>query len=160
MRTALFPGSFDPVTVGHLDIVRRGVNIFDEVIVAIGENSAKKFLFSMEDRLEMLRLTFAHMDRVRVTSFNTLTVDLAAQEGARFLLRGVRDTADLAYERPIATINKYLNQEMESVFLVSSGDLCDVSSTLVREVIRYGRNPQRLVPDAALSLIKRKYNFE
>ncbi len=160
MRIALFPGSFDPVTTGHLDIVRRGADLFDEVIVAIGENSAKKYLFTMEERLEMLELAFASVDRVRVTSYNTLTVDFAAKEGAKFLLRGVRDAADLAYERPIATINKYLSQDIESVFLVSGGDLSDVSSTLVREVIRYGRNPQGLVPDASLAVIKRKYKYE
>ena len=158
MRKALFPGSFDPVTTGHFDIARRGAELFDEVIVAIGENSAKKYLFSLEERLEMLQLAFAGVERVRVATYNTLTVDFAAQEGAKFLLRGVRDAADLAYERPIATINKYLSDQIESVFLASGGNLSDVSSTLVREVIRYGRNPEGLVPDAALSVITRKFS--
>lgn len=157
MRKALFPGSFDPVTTGHLDIVRRGSAIFDEVIVAIGENSSKKYMFTLEERLEMLRLAFAPLDRVRVESYNTLTVDYAAEQGAKFLLRGVRDAGDLAYERPLATINKYLSKDIESVFLVAGGDLSDVSSTLVREVIRYGRNPEGLVPDASLPVIMRKF---
>lgn len=160
MRKALFPGSFDPVTKGHLDIVRRGSAIFDEVIVAIGENSSKKYMFSMEERLEMLRLAFAPLERVRVESYNTLTVDFAAAQGAKFLLRGVRDAGDLAYERPLATINKYLSKDIESVFLVAGGDLSDVSSTLVREVIRYGRNPEGLVPDASLPVIMRKFERE
>ena len=156
MRKALFPGSFDPVTTGHLDIVRRGAAIFDEVIVALGENSAMNYFFTLEERLEMLRRSFEGVAGVRVESYQILTVEFAREQGARFLLRGVRDAADLAYERPIATINQYLSKEIETVFLVSGGNLSDVSSTLVREVIRYGRNPEGLVPDAALEVIKRK----
>ena len=157
MRKALFPGSFDPVTTGHYDIVCRGAALFDEVIVAVGQNSAKKYMFTLEERLEMLNLAFAGVDGVRVESYNTLTVDFAAEQGAKFLLRGVRDAADLAYERPLATINKYLSEEIESVFLVAEGNLSDISSTLVREVIRYGRNPDGLIPESAMSVITRKF---
>ena len=157
MRKALFPGSFDPVTTGHFDIVCRGARMFDEVIVAIGHNSAKKYLFSLEERLEMLHLAFDQVEGVRVEFYKTLTVDFAASEGAQFLLRGVRDAADLAYERPIATINKYLSKDIETVFLVSSGNLSDISSTLVREVIRYGRNPEGMVPPSTLPVISRKF---
>ena len=105
MRKALFPGSFDPVTFGHLDIVSRGAALFDEVIVALGKNSSKKYMFTLEERLEMLRLTFAGVKGVRVASYDTLTVDFAAEQGAKFLLRGVRGAPDLAYERPLATTN-------------------------------------------------------
>ena len=157
MRKALFPGSFDPVTTGHYDIVCRGAVLFDEVIVAVGQNSAKKYMFTLEERLEMLNLAFEGVKGVRVESYNTLTVDFAAENGAKFLLRGVRDAADLAYERPLATINKYLSKEIESVFLVAEGNLSDISSTLVREVIRYGRNPDGLIPEAAMSVITRKF---
>jgi len=157
MRIALFPGSFDPVTVGHLDIVQRGSELFDEVVVAVGMNSAKKYFFSHEERMEMLNATFAGMDKVRVAEYDILTVDFAKQNGAKFLLRGVRDGNDLAYERPLSTINKYLSPEIETVFLVASGNLSDISSTLVREVIRYGRNPEGLVPEAALSVVARKF---
>lgn len=157
MRIALFPGSFDPVTVGHLDIVQRGAELFDEVVVAVGMNSAKKYFFSHEERMEMLRVTFAEMDNVRVAEYDILTVDFAKENGAKFLLRGVRDGNDLAYERPLSTINKYLSPEIETVFLVASGNLSDVSSTLVREVIRYGRNPEGLVPEAALPVVARKF---
>lgn len=153
MRKALFPGSFDPVTVGHVEIVRRGLALFDEVIVAIGENSAKKYLFSLEERLEMLRLSFAGLSGIRIASYNTLTVDFAREQGAFFLLRGLRDSKDLDYERPISTINHHLDPDMESVFLVSDGQYADISSTLVREVIRYGRNPKGMVPEAALPVI-------
>lgn len=156
MRKALFPGSFDPVTVGHVEIVKRGLALFDEVIVAIGENSAKKYLFTLEERLSMLKASFAGLDGVRVTTYNTLTVDYAKSEGAFFLLRGLRDTKDLDYERPISTINNYLEPQMESVFLVSEGNFADISSTLVREVIRYGRNPKGLVPDGALPIVEAK----
>lgn len=158
MRKALFPGSFDPVTIGHVEIVRRGLALFDEVIVALGENSTKKYMFSLEERLEMLRLAFADEPRIKVSTYNTLTVDYAIEQGAPFLLRGLRDGKDLAYERPLAIINKYLNQKIETVYLVSEGAHSDLSSTLVREVIRYGRNPKGLVPDAALPVIERKQN--
>ena len=156
MRKALFPGSFDPVTIGHVEIVRRGLALFDEIIVALGENSTKKYMFTLEERLEMLRLSFQDEPRIRVTTYNTLTVDFAMEQEAPFLLRGLRDGKDLAYERPLAIINKYLNQHIETVYLVAEGSNSDISSTLVREVIRYGRNPKGLVPDPALPIIERK----
>lgn len=156
MRKALFPGSFDPVTIGHVDIVLRGLAIFDEIIVALGENSSKQYMFSLAERMEMLRLTFQHEPRIRISTYDMLTVDFAMEQEAPFLLRGLRDGKDLAYERPLAIINKYLNQNIETVYLVSEGAHSDLSSTLVREVIRYGRHPKKLVPDAALEVIERK----
>ncbi|MCL4109458.1 UNVERIFIED_CONTAM: hypothetical protein GTU68_037723 [Idotea baltica] len=140
-----------------MDIVQRGTELFDEVVVAVGMNSAKKYFFSHEERMEMLQATFAEMDNVRVAEYDILTVDFAKENGAKFLLRGVRDGNDLAYERPLSTINKYLSPEIETVFLVASGNLSDISSTLVREVIRYGRNPKGLVPEVALPVVARKF---
>ncbi len=156
-RIALFPGSFDPVTRGHVEIVERGIQLFDKIIVALGENSAKKYMFSLEERRRMLELSFAGEERIEVAVYNTLTVDFARTQGARFLLRGLRDGRDLAYERPIAIVNKYLNEEIETVYLVAESSYSDISSTLVREVIKYGRDPEGLLPDAALEVVRQKF---
>jgi pantetheine-phosphate adenylyltransferase len=156
MRKAIFPGSFDPPTLGHTEIVERATALFDEVIVAIGTNSAKNSFFSLAERLEMLRLCFAHNPKIRVTAYEGLTVDFAIAESAHFLLRGLRTGQDLEYERPIALINRHMDQNLETVFLITSGAHSHISSTLVREVIRYGRDAQGLVPDVILGMIHAK----
>lgn len=156
MRTAIFPGSFDPVTLGHTEIVERATALFDRVIVAIGVNSNKTGFFSLEERLEMLNLCFAKMTNVEVQSYSNLTVDYAKSLDAKFLLRGLRTGQDLDYERPIALINRHMDNELETVFLITSGAHSHISSTLVREVIKYGRNVNGLVPNAILPIIQRK----
>jgi pantetheine-phosphate adenylyltransferase len=156
MRKAIFPGSFDPPTLGHTEIVARATALFDEVIVAIGTNSAKSTFFSLEERLEMLRLSFSHLPSVRVASYGNLTVDFAQAQGARFLLRGLRTGQDLDYERPIALINRHMDVHLETVFFITSGEHSHISSTLVREVIRYGRDATGLVPSVILPLIHAK----
>jgi pantetheine-phosphate adenylyltransferase len=156
MRKAIFPGSFDPPTLGHAEIVGRATALFDEVIIAIGTNSAKSTFFTLEERLAMLRLIFEHMPSVRVVAYEGLTVDFAKTEGALFLLRGLRTGQDLDYERPIALINRHMNAQLETIFLITSGAHSHISSTLVREVIRYGRDAAGLVPDAILDMIKAK----
>lgn len=154
MRKALFAGSFDPVTVGHVDLVARAAALFDEIFVAIGKNSAKKYFFSLEQRLEMLQLAFADLGNVSVQAYDGLTVDFARENGAKFLLRGLRSGADLEYERPIALINQFMEPDLETVYLVSDSATAHISSTLVREVIRYGRDATGLVPEAAMSVVK------
>jgi pantetheine-phosphate adenylyltransferase len=156
MRKAIFPGSFDPPTLGHTEIVTRATALFDEVIVAIGTNSAKTTFFTLEERLEMLRISFVSLPNVRVEAYGNLTVDFARAEGARFLLRGLRTGQDLDYERPIALINRHLDPELETIFLITSGEYSHISSTLVREVIRYGRDATGLVPKEILPLIELK----
>ncbi len=156
MRTAIFPGSFDPVTLGHTEIVERATALFDRVIVAIGVNSNKTGFFSLEERLEMLNLCFAKMTNVEVQSYSNLTVDYAKSLDAKFLLRGLRTGQDLDYERPIALINRHMDNELETVFLITSGAHSHISSTLVREVIKYGRNVNGLVPNAILPIIQQK----
>lgn len=156
MRKALFAGSFDPITVGHVDIVLRGAALFDEVIVGIGQNSSKKTMFTMDARLEMLSLAFSGFPNVRILPYDTLTVDFARQVGAGFLLRGLRNGQDLDYERPIALINRHLDAKMETVYLVSDPEVSHVSSTLVREVARYGRSTEGLVPKGVSEVIVRE----
>lgn len=156
MRTAIFPGSFDPVTLGHTEIVERATALFDRVVVAIGVNSNKSGFFSLEERLEMLNLCFASMPNVSVESYSNLTVDYAKEKDAKFLLRGLRTGQDLDYERPIALINRHMDNALETVFLITSGAHSHISSTLVREVIKYGRDVNGLVPDVILPIIRRK----
>ncbi len=158
MAKALFPGSFDPVTIGHEEIVKRGLSFFDEVIVAIGINSQKKYLFTEEERMEMLRRTFAAFDRVKVVSFTGLTVDCAMEHGAPNLLRGIRSYTDLTYEQPTSLINRHLNDQIETVYLHSHPETIHISSTIIREVIRYGGKLEGLVPEEIVDYIKeRKY---
>lgn len=154
---ALFPGSFDPITLGHVEIVERGLSLFDEIVVAVGVNSAKKYLFSEEERLEMLRLCFAHQPCVRVVSFSILTAELARQHGAPFLLRGLRSPQDLAYEQPVSFVNHHLNPALETVFLHSHPATMHISSTIVREVIKYGGDIHGLVPEVLESFIHQRF---
>lgn len=153
MRSALFPGSFDPLTLGHTEIIRRGLRMFDEVVVAIGANSQKQTLLTLEQRLELLRAAFADEPRIAVESYTGLTVDFAQARNAPFLLRGLRGAADLEYEKSIALINRHMAPKVETVFLISSGETSHISSTLVREVIKYGGELRGLVPDETLDLI-------
>ena len=148
-RIALFAGSFDPFTKGHEDIVLRGIKIFDEVVVAIGINSEKsKRYFPVEVMIGKINHTFAaHASQVKVITYsNKLTATLANEQGAQFLLRGVRNSKDLDYESGIAQINKHLNKDLESVFLITNPNLAGVSSTIIREVLKYGGDVSAFLP--------------
>lgn len=138
MKKAIFPGSFDPITLGHEEIVRRASTLFDEIIVAIGINSAKKTTFTADQRKEMIELAFQDLPGVRVEFFEGLTVDFAKAQNCHFLLRGLRNAADLEYERPIALMNQQISGGIETVFLISGPQTSHISSTLVREVLKYG----------------------
>ena len=146
-RIALFPGSFDPFTKGHQDIVLRGLNLFDEVIIAIGYNSGKSNrYFAVDMMLEKIRSTFAGEPNIKVISYSKLTATLAQELGARYLLRGLRNTTDFEYENSIAQVNKHLNTELESVFLITTPELAAISSSIIREVHRYGGDVSGLLP--------------
>lgn len=156
MRKALLAGSFDPLTIGHFEIVDRARDLFDEVIIAIGVNSQKKYMFSLEQRLELLETAFEGMDNVRAASFEGTTLDFAHDLGARFLLRGLRNAQDFEYENTLAQLNRRLTKgELETVFLISSSEYSWVSSTIAREVIRYNKDLEGLIPDSLLPLIKK-----
>ncbi|MDA8685797.1 pantetheine-phosphate adenylyltransferase [Robiginitalea sp.] len=147
MRRAVFPGSFDPITLGHFDIIQRGLGLFDEIIIAIGENSDKTYMFSLEDRKKFIRQTFANEDRIHITSYQGLTVDFCKQVEAQFILRGLRNPGDFEFEKAIAHTNRKLS-EIETVFLLTSSGKSYISSSIVRDVIRNKGDYTLLVPDA------------
>ena len=146
-RIALFPGSFDPFTKGHQNIVLRGLDLFDEVIIAIGYNSGKSNrYFPIEGMIEKIKSTFQGNEKIKVISYSKLTASLASDYGARYLLRGLRNTTDFEYENSIAQVNKHLNADLESVFLITSPELAAISSSIIREVHKYGGDVSDLLP--------------
>lgn len=154
MKKAIFPGSFDPITLGHEEIVRRGATLFDEVIVAIGVNSAKHSAFDAQERVALIHAALADVPNMKVELYEGLTVTFAKQKGCQFLLRGLRNAADLEYERPIALMNRQISGGMETVFLISSGETSHISSTLVREVLKYGGPMEGLLSPAVIHAIQ------
>ena len=146
MKRAIFPGSFDPITLGHYDIIHRGISLFDELVIAIGENADKAYMFSLEDRMRFIRDAFADEPRIRVESYRGLTVDFCKQVGADFILRGLRNPGDFEFEKAIAHTNRRLS-EIETVFLLTSSGKSYISSSIVRDVIRNGGDYTVLVPD-------------
>lgn len=146
-KVALFAGSFDPFTKGHEDIVLRGLRIFDEVIIAIGYNSTKSNrYFPIEKMIEKIEGTFKNYPNIKVLTYSELTAEFARKNNARFLLRGVRNTTDFEYENSISQINKKLNNELESVFLITTPQLAWISSSVIRDVHRYGGDVSEFLP--------------
>ncbi len=145
-KIALFPGSFDPFTKGHEDIVRRGVSLFDEVVIAIGINSKKTRHFSPEFMIDAISSTFADCSQVRVVSYQELTANFAKKLGAKYILRGLRNTTDFEYENTIAQANQHIYNELETVFLITSPNLAYISSTIVRDLHKYGEDVSKFLP--------------
>ena len=146
MKTAIFAGSFDPITRGHEDIVLQALKLFDEIIIAIGVNIDKKYAFPLEKRIKWIENTFAEYPKVKVVSYEGLTVDLCKKMNANFIVRGLRNTTDFEYESIIAEANKKLNPEVETIFLLSDPTLRCVSSTVVRDLIKNGADLTAFIP--------------
>lgn len=147
-RIAVFPGSFDPFTIGHEGIVRRALSLFDEIIIAVGANALKKSYYSLAIRKEMISKVFRDEPRIRVEHYEGLTVDFCIKEGAGYLLRGLRTAADFEFERAIAQVNRALIPQVESVFLLTVPEHTPINSTIVRDIIRSGGDASKFVPSA------------
>lgn len=147
MKRAVFPGSFDPITLGHFDIINRGLQLFDEIIVAIGVNAEKKYMFPLEQRKKFIEEAFKGESKVKVITYEGLTIDLCKKIDAQFILRGLRNPADFEFEKAIAHTNRRMSK-IETVFLLTAAKTSYISSSIVRDVIRNGGDYKLLVPDS------------
>jgi len=145
-KIAIFPGSFDPFTRGHEDIVLRGLKIFDEIVIAIGYNSQKQRHFDVHQMIEHMDKVFSAYDNISIITYNELTAELANRLQAQYLLRGLRNTTDFEYENSISQVNRHINPNIETVFLITSPQFASISSTIIREVHKYGGNVDDFLP--------------
>lgn len=147
-RIAIFPGSFDPITKGHESVVLRALPLFDEIIVAIGENTSKKEYFPLEQRLEWIRKAFENNPKVKVESFSSLLVDYCREKGAKYVVRGLRNSIDFQYERNIALINQELYSDLETIFMLTKPEDTAISSSFVREILSFGGDVTKFIPSS------------
>ncbi len=156
-KIAIYPGSFDPVTNGHLDIIERGLKLFDKIIIAILINPGKQFLFTLEERMQMLEVCLKKFSNVEIDTFNGLTVDYAAQRNAQGILRGLRALSDFEYEFQMALMNRRLNRDVQTVFLMTGMRWIYTSSSIIKEAAQFGGNIKGMVPPLVEKKIKEKY---
>ena len=147
MKIAVFPGSFDPITTGHVQILKRALPLFDKVVVAIGVNSQKKYLFTLEQRLAWLEKVFAGEPKIEIASYEGLTAHFCNKIGAEYLLRGLRNASDFDYEKTISQLNSIVGKKLETVFLISEPTYSHISSTIVREIIKGGGDAAPFLPE-------------
>ncbi|MFA7254831.1 MAG: pantetheine-phosphate adenylyltransferase [Candidatus Omnitrophota bacterium] len=157
-RKAIYPGSFDPVTFGHLDLIERALNLFDELIVVVASNPSKKTLFSAEERVKFLKTALKHQPQVKVESWEGLTVRFAVKENAFTLIRGIRATSDFDYEFQMALTNRKLAPKIDTMFLMPSESHFYLSSRLIKEIAQLGGDVTRYVPAPVAALIKKKFS--
>jgi len=155
MRRAVFPGSFDPLTLGHTDIINRALNLFDEIIIAIGNNTSKNYMFSLDQRVKFIEQTYAGEKKIKVDTYEGLTIEYCKKVKSAFILRGLRNPADFEFEKAIAHTNRKLSK-IETVFLLTSANTSYISSSIVRDVLRYKGNVTGLVPDAVHQIAQLK----
>ena len=152
-RTAIFPGSFDPLTLGHVDVIQRALPLFDHLVIAIGVNADKKYMYSLEERKKIIRDTFRGIPNIEVVHYEGLTVDFCQKIGAQFILRGLRNPADFEFEKAIAHTNRTLS-DIETVFLLTASATSFISSSIVRDVIRNHGDYSKLVPESVMQFTK------
>jgi len=157
-KIAVYPGTFDPVTNGHYDIIQRGLKIFDKLVVAVTTNGSKNPLFPVEERLYMLSETFKDMPNVKIDCFDCLLVDYVAAQGAETILRGLRAVSDFEYEFQMALMNRKLNKSIQTVFLMTGMRWIFISSSIIKEASQFGGDTRKLVPDAVYKKLKEKFN--
>jgi pantetheine-phosphate adenylyltransferase len=159
-RLAICPGSFDPITYGHLDIIERGAKIFDEVIVAVFNNQSKAPLFSVEERMELIKESTRHIPNVTVDSSAGLLIEYADQKNAQVILRGLRAVSDFEYEMQITAMNRKLDNKIETLFMMTNNQYSFLSSSIVKEVAKYKADVMDLVPSVVAEALKKKYNHK
>ena len=145
MKKAIFPGSFDPITIGHLDIVERAIKVFDEIIIAVGDNTNKKYMFPKEKRVEFVKQTFYNYDNVKIESYDGLTVDFCRKNNIEFMIRGLRNPADFEFEKSIALTNREMT-DIETIFFLTSPENSFISSSIVRDLIRNNGDYKLFIP--------------
>lgn len=153
MNIALFPGSFDPVTKAHVDIIKRSLGLFDKLYIGIGDNSSKKGLLSIEQREKMLRAVFENEPKIHVIAYDGLTVEFCKSIGAGYMIRGIRTVSDFEYEKAIAQMNHALAPDIESIFIVSKPGYSSISSTIVRDILRHSGDVSQFIPKEALAYL-------
>ncbi|MCD6179365.1 MAG: pantetheine-phosphate adenylyltransferase [Bacteroidales bacterium] len=153
-KIAIFPGSFDPITCGHASIIKRAIPLFDKIIIAIGVNALKSNYFDLENRIKMIEAVFADSDKIEVQSYTGLTIDFCKKVNAKFLLRGLRTSADFEFERSIGQINKQMNSEIETVFLLTQPEHTALNSSIVRDILRNNGDVSQFIPAEALPFLK------
>ncbi|WP_033541045.1 pantetheine-phosphate adenylyltransferase [Planococcus sp. CAU13] len=157
-KVAVVPGSFDPITMGHLDIIKRASKIFDEVKVVVMNNSSKNPLFNVEERIALIAEVTASIPNVKVESFAGLLIDYAVEVEANAIIRGLRAVSDFEYEMQITSMNRFLNEDIETLFMVSNNQYSFLSSSIVKEVAKYSGNISGLVPEAVEKALKQKFD--
>ena len=160
MRVAVYPGSFDPITNGHLDIIERALKVFDKVIVAILINPTKKGLFSVEERTELIKKVTKNIDNVEVESFEGLLVDFLAKKETNIIIKGLRAVSDFEYEFQMALMNNKLDPEIETLFMMTSAQYSYLSSSAVKQVAKFGGNLDGLVPSEIIPIVREKINMK
>ena len=146
-KVAVFPGSFDPITKGHESIIKRAIPLFDEIIIAIGENADKEAFFPIEKRIEWIKKIFSDYSNISVTKYKGLTTDFCKKVNAKYILRGLRTSADFEFERSIGQINKKLFPEIETIFLLTTPEHTPINSSIVRDILRHNGDPSEFIPD-------------
>lgn len=157
MKKAIYPGSFDPITNGHLDIIKRGAKIFDKVVVAILINPDKQGIFSVGERIELILKATQEIENIEVVSFNGMLVDLLAEKDIQIVLKGIRNTTDFEYENTMGKINKKLNKEIETIYMISESETSYVSSSVVRGICKFGGDISFMVPECIKEDIENKF---
>lgn len=159
-KVAIYPGSFDPVTNGHIDIIERGMKIFDRIIVTILENPAKSLLFSLQERIDLLTVSLKHIPNVEIASYNGLLVDYARMRNAHAILRGMRAVSDFEYEFQMALMNRKLDREVQTVFLMTGLRWIFTSSSIIKEAARFGGDIESMVPEVVKKKLEEKFNVK